>query len=333
MNKSLVVLLALALAASAYSPLPTPVVPNEVQAAGVGCDVCIYFVGAIESWIASNYTEQQIIAYLNSLCSLVPAFEDMCEQMVKVGVKKVIQWVRESIPPQLICASLGFCENKVQKLAPISTIPYSRAVSLDVKDSTSCFICEQVIDAIEGWLSSEHTLIEMEEMLKTLCTWVPAFEKTCESLIKTGLPAVVNWIKANHNGTVVCTRLGVCGETMLGLPAPLPRVPKEILAPSEIVIRSEMNCEICKTVVGAIASWIASNHTIRTIEEFLEEQVCALVPAFKAVCVAIVETGVETVVKWLKENANAESVCFQLGMCSYRSPLLAAPFTGNVVIN
>src|SRR5690606_31741252 len=53
-----------------------------------------------------------------------------------------------------------------------------------------------------------------------------------------------------------------------------------IAAPQEVDLGD--NCDVCQTVVGAIESWLESNETVATIEQYLN-QLCSLVPDYTVV--------------------------------------------------
>jgi hypothetical protein len=44
------------------------------------CYTCQWVVGAIEDWIQQNTTEQEVIAYLHSVCAWIPTFEPIVRE-------------------------------------------------------------------------------------------------------------------------------------------------------------------------------------------------------------------------------------------------------------
>jgi len=74
-------------------------------------------------------------------------------------------------------------------------------------------------------------------------------------------------------------------------------------------------CSMCKTLVGAVESWLADNATDTAIIRNLDS-ICRLVPAFDPVCEGIVAYGVPKFLAWIKENEDPSTVCKQLGVCS-----------------
>jgi saposin len=253
------------------------------------CDSCTYVVGVIESWVESNSTVEEIDQLLDTWCSFVPQFNSICDQLVQFGVAELIQLIQQSENPTQVCTQIGLCT--------------SSSLKTKVRD-TNCFLCEQVIGAIEGWIDSQSTIQEIESNLQTLCSFVPGFSATCDAIIDAGVPSVVNWIITAENSTVVCTQLGLCGSSR----------PKVIPKPK--ARQDDPNCDICKTLIYAIEGWMAENKTETTIENDLEKYFCAVAGPFQFVCDAIAEKGVPTVVDWIEQNESPLVVCQQLGLCA-----------------
>jgi hypothetical protein len=75
----------------------------------------------------------------------------------------------------------------------------------------------------------------------------------------------------------VCTQLQVCSanEYYKALPQ------GSQLAPQ--LKKDNSQCEICKTIIVAVESWVEANATLVEIEANLEKIVCNLIPAFETV--------------------------------------------------
>lgn len=83
------------------------------------------------------------------------------------AVDDVIKWIIKTETPDAICTKLSYCGGSSYKsLASASAF------------GTSCFICEQVVTTVEGWLDGEATKEEIEGMLDQICQLVPMFEDT-----------------------------------------------------------------------------------------------------------------------------------------------------------
>jgi len=246
------------------------------------CDTCTYLVGAIESWIESNSTVQEITQLLDTLCDNVPGWTVVCDAIVSYGIADLIQLIESTENPTTVCTQLGLCSS-------------TRKVG-----DTNCFICEQVIGAIEGWIDSSSTISDIETSLDTLCSLVPGFVATCDAIVEAGVPTVVNWIVTYENATVVCTQLQLCGSEKVKVSKPA----------------DDPNCDICRTLIFAIEGWMADNKTETTIENDLEKYFCTFAGPFTTVCDSIAVVGVPTLVNWIETNENPTVVCQQLGLCA-----------------
>jgi len=195
--------------------------------------------------------------------------------------------IEQTENPTEVCTQLGLCS--------------SAALIKQARD-TNCFLCEQVIGAIEGWIDSSSTISEIESNLQTLCSFVPGFTATCDAIIDAGVPTVVNWIVKAENSTVVCGQLGVCGSAKI-VYKPKPK-------------QDDPNCDICKTLIYAIEGWMAENKTETTIENDIEKYFCSVIGPFTFVCDAVAEKGIPTIVGWIEQNESPLTVCQQLGLCA-----------------
>lgn len=164
---------------------------------GANCGICETVVNSVESWIASSATEAQIASSLSALCTLVPAFESTCDAIIAAGIPTVINWVEQNENATVVCGQLGVCGA-------------SKAV---VKLGDNCDSCQTLIGTMEHWLEQNATESWIEnELIATLCKFVPSFAKTCDAIFFYGVPDVVDWIETNEGPEVVCTQMGLCGS-------------------------------------------------------------------------------------------------------------------------
>jgi len=90
-----------------------PQVISEVAIPDDDCDDCTEVLGYIEDWIAANATQQQIVQYLDTLCSLIPNYETLCDTIVETEIPAIIADLEANQPPAVICNELGLCTSKV----------------------------------------------------------------------------------------------------------------------------------------------------------------------------------------------------------------------------
>lgn len=79
----------------------------------------------------------------------------------------------------------------------------------------------------------------------------------------------------------------------------------------------DIECQICKWVVSDIESFIASNSTETSIEEYLE-RLCSMFISHTT-CVSIMEEYVPLIINLLEEYETPDIICAQLGYCTRSS--------------
>jgi len=178
--------------------------PKPAKVKDADCDLCTYVVGLAETWLASNATEQQIEQFLDSVCDFTPDPTD-CKTFVDTNLNQIIQWIEKGEDAQTICSQLGMCNSTFGKAKLV------RPPQLKKVGDAECDGCEEVIKAVEFWLSKNQTETEFEQFFEeTFCTWVPSWQQTCDAIIEKGWPQVITWINTYEDSEVVCQQLGLC---------------------------------------------------------------------------------------------------------------------------
>jgi len=280
------------------------------------CSTCEALVGIIEQFVENNASISEIEQYLEQLCSLVPAFQTVCDQLVTTGIPQIVHWLQQNESPQQVCTQLGLCssasENFHHKVNQrVKQILKFKGSKVNKIGDAVCDGCQQVIGIMETWVASQSTEAQIENYLEALCQLVPAFQQTCDAIAQAGVPAVVNWIVQNENATVVCSQLGLC-STKSKFVAQKPLLPTPLAAPQD-------TCNLCEIAIKAIEGWLENNATEDEIETYLEDALCVLIPGMQQVCDAIIAKGIPTIVQWIENNESPTVVCQQIGLCSSQS--------------
>jgi len=74
----------------------------------VNCQICEFAVNQIEDYIASNATETEIEAALNSACDLLGSFSSQCKSVV-AALPAYISQLENAETPAVICTQVGIC--------------------------------------------------------------------------------------------------------------------------------------------------------------------------------------------------------------------------------
>lgn len=72
-----------------------------------------------------------------------------------------------------------------------------------------CDTCCSLVGAVEVWLASNATEVEIEKYLDKVCKILP-YDDVCEILIETGVPELIEMLEEYETPQVVCTQLGMC---------------------------------------------------------------------------------------------------------------------------
>jgi len=193
------------------------------------CSTCTTVIGIVENWATSNSTDQEIIEYLETLCNFFPGFGAVCDSIAQQGIEVVIQWIEQNESPDEICQQLGLCTSEKTKLPSAKVIQSiveaktkfgsSKLVENFIKihkpipklpADIECTGCNEVIGVIENWLDNTQDQQTVIDTVEVVCTYMPDWETTCDSIVETGVPVVVDWIIKYENSTVVCNQLDLC---------------------------------------------------------------------------------------------------------------------------
>lgn len=285
------------------------------------CSTCELVVNFIESWVESNATEAEIQQYLNTLCGLVPGYTAICDQIADSGLTEVIGWINANENAQTICTQLGMCSSKFAvkpvagkttiikpKLSTLSKVKLPSIKKPNMKaqkvGDIECDGCNEVISIIEEWLEEASSQQEIINAVEVVCTYMPDWETTCDAIIASGVPEVIQWIETAENASVVCNQLGLCSKLSV-----------------QSVRKFTDDCGDCGQIVTLIENYIDLSATEQQIEAYLD-LACQLVPQWSSVCASYINGYVPQIISWINQNENPTTVCTQIGVCSSKSKLI-----------
>jgi len=261
------------------------------------CTSCTTLVGMIEELYLNGYTENETLSIVESFCTNIPGFTQICDQIAVEGLDEIFAYIKQNEDPTQVCTELGFCSKK-RMLLPIPTKPMIPA-------STECTECGQVIAMIENWMANSLNEKQIITAVEAFCTYVPGFETTCDQIIETGVPTVISYIIEYENASVVCGQIGMCGAEF-----------KAAIVAAKPKSKSPLDdCSVCQEIIYFIENYAESSSSISSIETYLEIA-CAIVPSWKSQCDTVITTGVPQIVQWLEANEDSQQVCTQLEQCS-----------------
>jgi len=98
----------------AFCTNPPPAVTAVKAPLDLNCDICVFAVGQIEDYIASNATETEIEKALDGACSLLGPLYQQCVDIV-AGLPTYIAELEQYETPQVVCAQVGVCTSSSKK--------------------------------------------------------------------------------------------------------------------------------------------------------------------------------------------------------------------------
>eukprot|EP01122_Echinamoeba_exundans_P004333 TRINITY_DN1435_c1_g1_i1.p1 TRINITY_DN1435_c1_g1~~TRINITY_DN1435_c1_g1_i1.p1 ORF type:complete len:326 (-),score=77.58 TRINITY_DN1435_c1_g1_i1:48-1025(-) len=311
MTRLLVVALVF-LAFASSAALARPVEAEAAQGSGL-CTICNFLVNYIEKALASNSTEQAIIAKLDKVCNYFGPFESQCQSFVAQEAPALIQLLLNKMPPAVVCAKVHACKNSTDVAEKIAKFIEQSEKS---PQDASCGLCELVVSSVEQWLASNQTQAQIEQNLENVCNALPGGVSTlCDNFVEQYLPLAIQWILNNEPAQTFCTQLGLCSSKRVSLIRVLPKPAQHIPVPKDGSL-----CGICQLTIASVEQWLQQNSSVSEVEQYLD-QVCSLFPSsISALCDGFVASYYPQAVQWILNNEPPQTFCTQIGVCSSLKP-------------
>ncbi|GFN91862.1 proactivator polypeptide, partial [Plakobranchus ocellatus] len=268
---------------SKFTAVPEPVGKSAM------CVVCDAIVKEFESLVGTNATKQQIEAFLDKPCTLVPTnLKEQCDTIVATFTPEVLDLLLKITPDQW-CAALKVCKARP---APVTQI---------LKDGPQCTICEFAMTQLDNILAENATKAQIEAALDQVCNLLPASVKQeCDNLVAQYTPQLIQLL-LQYKPQQVCTLLGLCTSTT-----------KMRAAAS---VKAGPQCTLCEFVMAQLDNILAENSTEAQIEAVLDK-ICNLLPAsIKQECDTFVAQYSPQLIQLLLQY-KPQQVCTLLGLCT-----------------
>ncbi|XP_070545177.1 prosaposin-like isoform X2 [Ptychodera flava] len=168
------------------------------------CALCEFVLRELDSMLADNATQSEIIAAVDQVCSLLPgSLGAECKSFVDEYGPAVIQLLISQIEPQQICTLIGLCTSNEVKVPKVQ--------------DTGCDVCKLAAQYLLTVLDKNATQQEIEQALEEVCSILPASIKDeCTSLVEEYGPVIFQLLQS-LTADEVCQVLGLCtGNPLLG---------------------------------------------------------------------------------------------------------------------
>jgi len=202
--------------------------------------------------------------------------------------------------------------NKLLIFALFSLLFSSYVVS---QVSIECTICQFVVGWTEGELSANATEQEVETLLDSACSvifsWDTTLISTCDNLINTYFPDLVQYILAEESPDVACTGIGLCSNSTSKKVIPRPIIPVK-------KVEDNSSCAQCLNIVAIAENFISEDSTEQEIELLLDT-LCTLFPdnATENECDALIQTFTPEAIQLMIQNEPPSVVCTQAEACTF----------------
>jgi len=161
------------------------------------CVLCEYLMTKLESILAKNATEQEIIHGLEKVCSLMPASLNAdCTKMVDEYGPAIIKILVSEMRPAIVCTVLGLC-------------PFAEVAQ--PKSSEYCEACETAMGYVVSLMKENSTQEELEHLLLKVCNFLPeSVRGECNMVVMLYTPEIVQLLLNKVSPQKICTMLKLC---------------------------------------------------------------------------------------------------------------------------
>jgi len=176
-----------------------------------------------------------------------------------------------------------------------------------------CTICQFVVGWVEGELSANATEQEVESLLDSVCatifSWDQTLISTCDGIVNTYYPDLVQYILAQESPLNACTGIGLCTNTTAKVVIPHKPIKK---------VEDNSSCTNCLLIVSTAENFISEDTTEKEVELILEN-ICLLFPdnATENECDALIETFTPEAIQLVIQQESPSVVCTQVGSCTF----------------
>jgi len=187
------------------------------QPKGPTCNFCIWAVSNVQSYLANNDSQAQIISALDNLCSVfvIPNIVAQCQNFVNTYVPQIIQLIQQNDDPAKVCSDLKLCSSRAEIQAAYSmltNIPETQN-SMSPKGA-ACNYCVWAVSYIVSFLANNQSQAQIVSALNNLCSVfvIPNIIGQCQNFVNTYVPQIIQMIKQNVDPSMVCTQLKLCSS-------------------------------------------------------------------------------------------------------------------------
>lgn len=267
--------------------LKVTVIPNGKE--GPFCDLCKDAMTEVENTLRDPATEAKLEDLVDQSCNILPqALRDDCVNFLNSNVKSLISILQQELQPDNICPALRLCDGK------------RIGVTSEIKN-LECDLCKNVVSSLREKLTDPAAKQTMLTFLEEGCARLPgSLAQECKTFVDENIDTLIAMIIEQLDPDSVCSILKIC-------PASLKK--------TQVKKFKDIECDLCKEVVGKVEEMVKDKKTEEEIKSALEK-VCSYLPSsLSAKCKNFVDTYTETLITLLMEEVDPDMICAALNIC------------------
>lgn len=190
---------------------------------GAVCEYCLKASQWLNEKLSDSRTEENIIDALNQVCSAVLPQEKVneCETYVREKIDLLVDTLRNSTNPEVICSTLKLCPPSVASASPSYSLfegdiiidDTEREVIESQNEPTlfpSCFVCKKIMRWMNDQIKGNRTDEAIEGALSHVCSVFYPRIHNCEMLVAKWSDRILLALKQATEPELGCELLMVC---------------------------------------------------------------------------------------------------------------------------
>jgi len=185
------------------------VMAGQSNAPSPQCVLCEFVVKELDSLLSSNATEEEILAALDKVCSIMPdTIKQQCLDFVNTYGPAIIELLKQELDPSEVCTALGLCSQMSVAVHPMPMLLLAKPKS---SDAETCAVCETVMAYVASMLKENATEEEIQQLLDKVCNFLPKnLQQECLDLMNQYGKQIIDMIIKSASPKEICTMLGLC---------------------------------------------------------------------------------------------------------------------------
>lgn len=273
----------------------------------LSCTLCQNVMGKLQGAMTSNVSVSAMQAKVQADCNKY-FIQDWCAKNIVPRIPTIVGLIAKKSSPLKVCQSLRICKNKTKTFGEkLIAEKKGKGGNPYHGKGINCAICENVVNVLEGALTSNVTLERLQADLTKTCTTL-GINTWCQKVFLPKLSGIFEKLKNKVPPSDVCKSIKLCRATRRNpFPANL------------AVLQSEFSvaCEVCQAVITYTKNYIQGNHTQAAIAAALTKA-CNALPFAKDVCQQVLIPYVQQIVQGFIAKQDPLQICERIKICKHQ---------------